>query len=665
MDGQAKNRIMKNKLLHIYFYLLFVPLIFKAQVDPKLFLEKFNKADLKSKVRLVASVPYSDIVTIYPQLKDTLAKVKSLVYMRSQSKEAKFLFDKIEADIELYDQNYTKAIFILENSLRRHASNVQDSLICYSMLKNAFIKIRDVNKAFEMNHMMEMKWARKSDTVEIEFGRATSTLYNMIGLTEKAISERRKEAIKTSAKNDSEYYANFYNDIGVFYNAKKNSDSAEFYFLKAKNILLQTKVEKEKETYRKFFLALIDGNLALSYFNRGNVSAAIPFLKTDVYYSLKVENYESAFNSYNLLSQCYIALKQNKLAKSYLDSAQYLLNEKVKGISPKLRLLLTWANYYNSTNDFNRSNQSYKQYLAINDSFQVLEKERQIKNQSVAISVEQSEVELNEKDRLLDQSKLEEARQKTFRAYLLAGIIILSSIIIFLIFNAYTTKKREEQLYLKNKQITSQNVLIEQSLKEKEALIKEIHHRVKNNLQIISSMLSLQMSKVSDAVTQAILRDAQQRINSIALTHQMLYQKDNISSISLGDYVENLVSQIERTIFSSNVKLSCSVASRERKISIDTAVPLGLLINEILTNAYKHAFSENETGIVSVSLLDNGEGWALKISDNGKGLPENFEKINQKSMGMELINILTGQLNANLKIEKANGTTFIIEIIEP
>jgi two-component sensor histidine kinase len=653
---------MKNKLKHIYFYLLFVPLLFKAQVDPKLFLEKFNKADLKSKVRLVASVPYPDIVNIYPQIKDTLAKVKSLVYMRSQSKEAKFLFDKIEADIELYDQNYTKAIFILENSLRKHASNVQDSLVCFSMLKNAFIKIRDINKAFEMNHMMEMKWARKSDTVEIEFGRATSTLYNMIGLTEKAISERRKEAQKSASKNDSEYYANFYNDIGVFYNAKKNSDSAEFYFLKAKGILLQTKVEKEKETYRKFFLALIDGNLALSYFNRGNVKEAIPFLKTDVYYSLKVENYESAFNSYNLLSQCYISLKQNKLAKCYLDSAHLLIQEKVKGIAPTLRLLLTWANYYNSTNDFNKSNQCYKQYLAINDSFQILEKERQIQNQSVAISVEQSEIELNEKDKLLDQSKLEEAKQKTFRAYLLAGIIILSSIIIFLILNNHNTKKREEQLYLKNKQITSQNVLIEQSLKEKEALIKEIHHRVKNNLQIISSMLSLQMGKVDDENTISILKDAQQRINSISLTHQMLYQKDNISSISLGDYIENLVTQIEKTIFSTNVFLKCSISSRERKINIDSAVPLGLLINEILTNAYKHAFTENEKGLVSVTLNDNEGGWSLKISDNGKGLPENFESLNHKSMGMELINILAAQLNANLKIEKANGTSFTIEM---
>ena len=650
------------KLKHIYFAMLLLPLLFKAEVDPNLFLEKFNKADLKNKVRLVASVPYTDIKVIYPQIKDTLARLKSLVYMRSQSKEAKFLFDKIEADIELNNENYTKAIFILENALRKHATNVQDSLICYSMLKNAFIKIRDINKAFEMHHLMELKWSRKSDSVDIELGRPKSTLFNMLGLTEQAITERRKEGEGYVWKNDTDKFINMYNDIGVFFNTKKKSDSAQVYFLKAKNLLLHKKVSKEKEPFHKFFLSLIDGNLALSYFNEGNVVEAIPLLKIDVYYSLKLNNYESAFNSYNLLTQCYIKLNQNKLAKNYLDSAHFLINEKVKGIAPKLRFLLTSANYFNSINDFTRSNENYKQYLAINDSFQILEKERQIKNQSVAISLEQSEIELNEKDKLLEQNKLDEAKQKTFRAYLLAGIIILLAIILFLILNNHYSKKREDQLYLKNKQISTQNELIEQALKEKEALIKEIHHRVKNNLQIVSSMLSLQMSKISDKNIQTILRDAQQRINSISLTHQMLYQKENITSISLGDYVENLTGQIEKTIFSGDIKLTTKIDSRERKINIDSAVPLGLLINEILTNAYKHAFSANEKGNVSVSLLDNTEECVLTIGDNGKGLPDNLESINKSSMGMELINILSEQLGANLKIERANGTTFIITI---
>ncbi len=652
---------MKRSLKHIYLILFLAPLFLKAQVDSKLFLEKFHKADLKSKVYLLASVPFADIKDIYPQIKDTLEKVKHLVYTKSQSKEAKFLIDKIEADIELYNQNYTRCIFILENSLRRHASNIHDSLLCYSMLKNAFVKISDFNKAFEVHHQMEVRWNRKSDSVEIELGQPKSTLYNMIGLTDYAIRELRIEN-KNLSVNDTDAYMNLYNNIGVFFNHSKKSDSAEFYFLKAKALMGKKKFGKDRETFYKYFAALIDGNLALAYFNSAKVKEAIPLLKTDAYYSLKVVNYESAFNSYNLLTKCYMNLGQTDLAKRYLDTAQSLIDAKVKGISPKLRLLLTSAGYYNSTKDFYKSNACYQQYVTINDSFQVLEKKRNLKNQSLAINIEKNELELNEKDRLLEQSKFEEVKQRSSRAYMLAGIIILSSIIILMFLNNRIFKKREEQLSIKNKQISSQNILIEQSLKEKEALIKEIHHRVKNNLQIISSMLSLQIGKVEDQNTETILKDAQQRINAISLTHQMLYQKDNISTISLGDYVENLVSQIEATIFSNSIELSTSIASRNRKINIDTAVPLGLMINEILTNAYKHAFSENVKGHVSVLLIDVESGCILKISDNGKGLPDDFEKLNQKSMGMELIHILADQLDATLKIEKTNGTTFIIEM---
>ena len=104
------------------------------------------------------------------------------------------------------------------------------------MLKNAFVKIRDINKAFEIHHLMENKWDRKNDSINIDYGHQKSTLYNMLGLTEQAINERRIEGKKYIAKNDTDGYANLYNDIGVFYNAKKKSDSAQFYFLKAKNI---------------------------------------------------------------------------------------------------------------------------------------------------------------------------------------------------------------------------------------------------------------------------------------------------------------------------------------------------------------------------------------------------------------------------------------------
>jgi two-component sensor histidine kinase len=245
---------------------------------------------------------------------------------------------------------------------------------------------------------------------------------------------------------------------------------------------------------------------------------------------------------------------------------------------------------------------------------------------------------------------------------LLAGVLILSLIIVFLFINNRMFKKRETQLQIKNKQIRNQNAQIEQSLKEKEALIKEIHHRVKNNLQIITSRLNLQMSKLDDEKTAAILFEAKQRINAIALTHQMLYQKTTISNINVGEYVENLVKQIEATVTTTGIQLVTDIVPTESRLPIDGAVPLGLIINELVTNAYKHAFPLGKKGTITVALIKNEETYTIVVKDNGIGVSDDFEKGESKTLGMELVFILIEQLDSKLIIENENGSSFRFDI---
>jgi two-component sensor histidine kinase len=225
----------------------------------------------------------------------------------------------------------------------------------------------------------------------------------------------------------------------------------------------------------------------------------------------------------------------------------------------------------------------------------------------------------------------------------------------------YFSKRKEKELYAKNEEINRQKSQIEQSLREKEVLIREIHHRVKNNLQIITSMLGLQLAKEEGKETENILREARQRINSIALTHQMLYQNSNLSDIMLNEYIENLVRQIESSIPPKDIELITDLEVNERKMNIDNAVPLGLLINELLTNSFKHAFPNNEKGVIKVTLKETGTDCVLGISDNGVGLPDDFNS-GKKSMGMDLIHILAEQLDAKLNIESKNGSSFVLEI---
>ncbi|MGZ4097629.1 MAG: sensor histidine kinase [Bacteroidia bacterium] len=652
---------MKSSKIYFIFY-FFIILCCKAQKNTEKFLVDFEKATPRHKVELTAQLNFNDLLEVYPQIEDTLEKIKKLSYYKNQNEEARFLFDIIEANLEQGKKNYARAVFLAETSLQNHAKNINDSLMCYSILKNSFVRIRNFIKAYEINSKMERLWPRKSDKVEISFGVYKSGLYAALGFLPLAIKERRNEFYKRNMPHDTDLLVSFYNDLGVYYNKMKNSDSAVGYFLKVQEILSHKKYPPERKKHYDFLKGLSKGNLGLSYFNSGKIHEAIPLIEEDIYYSLANERYESAFNSYQILVDCYIKLNQIDIAKKYLDTTGILIRDHLKDVGPRLNFLYLQSKFYQAAKDYKTANVFFNDYFNLKDSVSMIEKEQNLLNTEVAFKIEAKEQELLDKTRIIEQKRLNEATQKTFRAYSFAGIVILLVAIVFLILNNYYSKNRERELYHTNEKINAQNSQIEQSLKEKEMLIKEIHHRVKNNLQIITSMLSLQIGKEEGTGSENILREAKQRIDSIALTHQMLYQKDNLSNIVIGEYIHNLVRQIESSLPSSYIRLITDIKIEQQKINIDNAIPLGLLVNELLTNAYKHAFKGRTVGEITVCLKENNEYCIVEVKDNGVGLPDDYNSAEKKSMGMDLIFILADQLDAQLKIESNNGTSFSLSI---
>jgi two-component sensor histidine kinase len=636
----------------------------QGQLNKAKFQNDFFKASSRTKVRLVGSVPFSELKEVYPFIKDTLDKIKKDIYKENadRDKDLKFLFDKIEADREMFNENYGKTIFVLENALHYTAANIDDSLTCLTMLKSVFIKIKNINRVFELQYLIDNKWHRKSDTANIDFGINKSYFFHMIGLNAEALLERRKEFERFAFKKDTDRIIHFYNDMGVFYNKQKNSDSAEYYFIKAQNLLSKKQVQKGKELQYAFFKGLLDGNLGLSYYNKGDLKKAITLLKKDVYYSIKSDNFESAFNSYILLVECYIDENNSRFARLYIDTTEALLNTKLYKTNLKLKLIPVLAKYYTFVKDYKNASLSYQNYNRMKDSLTFVETERDVINQGLSFNVEQRELAFSEQEKITKEAEAKETKQKYFKATLIVGVLILLIIIAFLIVNNRRTRLREIQVSFKNQQIQTQNTQIEQSLKEKEALIKEIHHRVKNNLQIITSMLNLQIGKINDEKIEGIFFEAKQRINAIALTHQMLYQKTTISNINLVEYVETLVRQIEAAMSTTKIEIVTKLEPTDERLTIDGAVPLGLIINELLTNSYKHAFPQSKKGIIIVSLIENKETFTIKVSDNGIGLPENFDQSESKTLGMELVYILVEQLDSKLIVESDNGSVFMFDI---
>src|SRR5436190_12772891 len=197
--------------------------------------------------------------------------------------------------------------------------------------------------------------------------------------------------------------------------------------------------------------------------------------------------------------------------------------------------------------------------------------------------------------------------------------------------------------------------LIQASLREKEALLREIHHRVKNNLQITSSLLRLQAGAIENGEARQAFAETQHRIRSMALVHEKLYQSTNLSRIDFGDYIRTLGDLLFKSFAADPSRIQLTVIGDEVLLSIDTAVPCGLIVNELLLNALKHAFPEGERGEIIVELADGGDGWCrLAVRDDGVGLPDDMSG-DSGTLGLQLVRGLVAQLDGRLAIERGRG----------
>ncbi len=200
---------------------------------------------------------------------------------------------------------------------------------------------------------------------------------------------------------------------------------------------------------------------------------------------------------------------------------------------------------------------------------------------------------------------------------------------------------------------------IRQSLQEKEVLLKEVHHRVKNNMQVISSLLSLQGEQITDPAALTSFRDSQNRVRSMALVHEKLYRSESLASIDFSEYVADLMASLKRSYIMSDIDLR--VEADDLRLGVDMAIPCGLIINELVSNALKHAFKGRKGGMVDVRINRNGKGKTMiRVQDDGNGLPSDFDHRQSNSLGMQLVSMLTEQLGGSLEVNGAVGTCFTI-----
>ena len=283
--------------------------------------------------------------------------------------------------------------------------------------------------------------------------------------------------------------------------------------------------------------------------------------------------------------------------------------------------------------------------------------------QRVTDSIAQANLRLQREGVFQMQLQIEKERTRSsWWISALVGILALGAGLGVVIF-----RRQNQRLIIQNQLIQDQNRSIQIALEDKEVLLREVHHRVKNNLQVMVSLLEIQASKLEDLNAIEALVASKGRLQAMSIIHKRLYQQTNVTDVDFADYLTQLLAAIE-SLHASNVKVETILTLEECRIGIDTAVPLGLIVNELITNAYKHAFVGRAVGRLGIALHRNEEGYCvLEVQDDGPWLMAGFDLSTSETMGLQLVDGLARQLKGRFTIGQSawGGARFTVGFNAP
>jgi PAS domain S-box-containing protein len=235
-----------------------------------------------------------------------------------------------------------------------------------------------------------------------------------------------------------------------------------------------------------------------------------------------------------------------------------------------------------------------------------------------------------------------------------------------------TERKRMEEnlrkyvLELENhaSELMQTDELIKASLEEKDLLMREIHHRVKNNLAVISSLLNLQSAQIKDKEARELFKETQNRVRSMSMIHERLYLSSDLRNVSFSDYIGSLAAQLFNSYGIAKEKVRFSMKVPEISLDVNTMIPCGLILNELISNVLKHAFPRGKEGEVLIEVLHRGEEYTLSVKDNGAGVPADFDIQSSRTLGLQLVASLTKQLGGTIELIRDEGTEFRVTFRE-
>lgn len=549
----------------------------------------------------------------------------------SLESKLKYYIAQLYHSQKLFSKSIPLQISLLKESQYLSKSQLQK---IYARLEKGYIQTNELKKALEI----------RRQRLALGFAEGSYDLYADFELYELALNDFLYNAKPIKDLKAVDVYKHF-KIIGNYYFELGKLDSARKYFnegLAISNYNISHPDGKTPINIHKNGKASLLGSLGRCYLAEGNYQKAIVFLLKDV------ENSEEDINNKIFkmihLANAYIALGNKEKVKTYISE----INRLTKGKEDKrmgLRTSEMMSHYFKLTHQLDSALFYANQYIDLEDTHT----EHIRKNQAILL-LSNIETEARNKDLLITKTKLDKERadKKAQQTFLWASIIVLVMAgisIVVLIFNNIQKSKSRAIIELKNK--------------ENEILLKELHHRVKNNLQVIYSLINLQKRRLEKPDLYQSLSMVQNRIKTMSLVHQNLHENDNLKDVNLEAYIKTISDYLKTLYHSDEKEIQIELdIDANIELSMDRAITIGLLTNEIMSNSLKYAFKGRTKGKISIDVQKIHTGFQLKISDNGIGFT--ISNPDSKSLGMYLIENLVKQIQGRYEVESFEGTTYLI-----
>lgn len=560
-------------------------------------------------------------------------------------------FERGNFDSTIFYQQ--KALSIFERFNRINAALVADETIgsAYCMKGNYVLGLQYFHKALERSKDKESGIPRILSNIGETYNKTQD-----YGLAQKYLLQG---LLIVEVNENKVIEAHLLNNLGVTYLATKRLDSA-FFFL-TQSLKIAHKIDYQ------YLMGPNHSTLAELFKVKKDFTKAEQETNTALALYERLNNKSGLCESYLFLARLNFELGDFIKARSNVAKSLKLARE-IKALVNEKDCLKLLSDLEAENRNFSKAYAIRTEYEALSDSIFNKEKAQQIANTEAIYQNKEKNKEIEFLQQRNQSQKTALDQSQKIRNLIISAAILLV-VIVFLLINQSRIRRKasiklteqKNELIQKNNALENASLSMEKSLVEKNLLLKEIHHRVKNNLQIISSLLNIQSHSIKDANVFQAVKEGQNRVKSMALLHQQLYQQELLTGTYFIAYTHKLVDSLISSYNYHDTNVRVSVEGEEFLLDVDKAIPLGLIVNELVTNSLKHAFDSISTAVIEIKFAKHEESkMEIMVKDNGRGLPYDFNIEKSESLGLKLIRSFAEQLEGEVTFSSDHGTKCVL-----